>query len=326
MGGDWYDAFWIGGGRIAIAAGDVVGHGVAAAAAMAQLRTALRAYAIDGHAPSAVVERVNALIFDLGPPTMTTLAYVVLDPEQQELEAVVAGHPPPLVLPPGGEPAFLPLQGNVPLGTTPMVRYRSETHPFAAGSVLVLYTDGLVETRTAPIDDGLERLRALCRAPAADVEGLCARIVAELVPSEPRDDVVVAVARIPPVPPRLSGRWPADPHALARIRQELRRWLRVHGAVDVEAHDITIASQEACTNAVEHAYGPGLHSFSLEAECEDGRVRITVCDEGRWRPPRGTNRGRGLGIMRELMDRVDVRHGDDGTVVVLERRLGLARA
>ena len=325
MGGDWYDAFWIGRGRIAVAVGDVVGHGVGAAAVMAQLRTALRAYAIDGHAPGAVMERVNALVFELGPPTMTTLAYVVIEPEAESLEAVIAGHPPPLVVPPGGEPAFLPLQGNVPLGVMPMVRYRSDTHPFAAGSALVLYTDGLVETRTAPIDDGLERLRALCRAPA-DMEALCTRIVDALVPSDPRDDVVVAVARIPPVPRRLSGRWPADPHALARVRQELRPWLRAQGAGDLEANDITIASQEACTNAVEHAYGPGRHGFSVEAECDDGLVRITVRDEGSWRPARGSNRGRGLGIMRELMDRVDVRHGDDGTVVVLERRLGAADA
>ena len=325
MGGDWYDAFWIGRGRIAVAVGDVVGHGVGAAAAMAQLRTALRAYAIDGHAPGAVVERVNALVFELAPPTMTTLAYVVIEPERESLEAVIAGHPPPLVVAPGGEPAFLPLQGNVPLGVTPMVRYRAETHPFTAGSALVLYTDGLVETRTAPIDDGLERLRALCREPAS-MEALVARIVQALVPSDPRDDVVVAAARIPPVPRRLSGRWPADSHALAHVRQELRPWLRAQGAGDREADDITIACQEACTNAVEHAYGPGRHSFSVDAECEHGLVRIAVRDAGSWRPPRGSNRGRGLGIMRELMDRVDVRHGDDGTVVVLERRLGAAGA
>ena len=104
------------------------------------------------------------------------------------------------------------------------------------------------------------------------MEALCTRIVDALVPSDPRDDVVVAVARVPPVPRRLSGRWPADPHALARVRQELRPWLRAQGAGDVEANDITIASQEACTNAVEHAYGPGRHSFSVEAECEDGLV------------------------------------------------------
>jgi anti-sigma regulatory factor (Ser/Thr protein kinase) len=109
------------------------------------------------------------------------------------------------------------------------------------------------------------------------------------------------------------------------VRQVLRRWLRAHGATDDETHDVLVACQEACTNAVEHAYGPGSRSFALEATCEAGRARITVRDGGRWRPPRGASRGRGLPMMRELMDAVDVRHTDEGTVVVLERTLGVAR-
>jgi len=89
----------------------------------------------------------------------------------------------------------------------------------------------------------------------------------------------------------------------------------------VEIEDIAIAVQEACANAVEHAYAPGQARFELTATCEAGRVRIVVRDGGRWRPPRGSNRGRGLPIMEELMDTAAVRQTDAGTEVVLERAL-----
>ncbi len=320
LGGDWYDAFQLGGDRVAIATGDVVGHGVAAAAVMAQLRTALRAYAADGHAPSAAVERVNSLIWDLGPPTMTTLAYVVIDLERESLESVIAGHPPPLIISPGGEAAYLPLQGGVPLGTSRLARYRCDTHAFEAGSTVILYTDGLVESRRVSIDDGLARLRSLV-AGQDDLEALCTRLVEGLVPPERADDVALVAARLPPLPERLSGRWPAETQALARVRRLLRRWLRAQGATADEISDITVACQEACTNAVEHAYRPGHNSFHLEATCDAGRVRIAVRDDGRWRPPRGTNRGRGISMMQQLMDVAEIRHTPDGTSVVLERTL-----
>jgi GAF domain-containing protein/anti-sigma regulatory factor (Ser/Thr protein kinase) len=321
LGGDWYDAFPLRRGRVALAAGDVVGHGVPAAAVMAQLRTALRAYALEGHPPAAVVERVNSLLWELGSPPMTTLVYAVVDTERETLDVVIAGHPPPLLIPPGGEPAYLPLQSGVPLGAAPLARYTSDSHSFPTGTTLVLYTDGLVEVRGESIDAGLERLRALA-AGAGDVETLAARVVAELVPREPSDDVVLLAARLAPLPDRLSGRWPAEGQALAGVRLLLRRWLRAQGATDIEIEDITIAAQEACTNTVEHAYGPGRAMFEVEATCTARRVRIVVRDAGRWRAARGTNRGRGLPIMQELMDVAEVRQTDDGTEVVLERTLG----
>ena len=177
-----------------------------------------------------------------------------------------------------------------------------------------------METRRASIDVGLERLRELA-AVADRPDALCALVIEQMVPADPADDVVIVAARLPPLTDRLSGRWPADVYELAAVRQLVRRWLRRHGATAEETNDILIACQEACTNAVEHAYGPGLQWFDLDATYEAGRVRITVTDNGRWRPPRGVNRGRGLPIMRELMDEVDVRHTSDGTVVVLERTL-----
>ena len=124
----------------------------------------------------------------------------------------------------------------------------------------------------------------------------------------------------------LRTRWPATAESLADIRYLLRRWLGSRGAGDEETYDIVVACQEACANAVEHAYGPVPAEIELDADHADGRVTLTVSDHGRWRPARGETRGRGLPMMRKLMDTVDVRDTADGTDVVLAKRLGTARA
>jgi len=325
LGGDWYDAFVGGNGKVVIAIGDVVGHGIPAAAVMAQLRTALRAYAVEGHAPGEVLELVNRLMTGIGPRAMTTLAFALIDTERTSLELVVAGHPPPLMISPAGEPSFLEVAAGMPLGVSELARYEAQTFAFEPGAMVLLYTDGLVENRTEPIDAGLERLRALA-AGGGGVEALCSKLVARLVPSERHDDVAMLAARIEPVPERLSGSWPAERGVLAGVRQLLRRWLETRGATADEIYDIVVACQEACANAVEHAYRPGQHSFELDATYDGGRVRVTVRDQGRWRPQRGTHRGRGVMMMRGLMDSVDIEHTDEGTTVVLERMLGAEAA
>jgi anti-sigma regulatory factor (Ser/Thr protein kinase) len=264
-------------------------------------------------------------MWQLGPTAMTTLAYVVIDSLGESLELVNAGHPPPLVITPDGEASYLPLQGGIALGAAPLVSYRTVQHPFPTSSAVVLYTDGLVESRRKPIDDGLEQLRTLATG-AGDLESLCTAITERMVPDDQPDDIAIAAARIPRVPEQLSARWPAQKESLANVRQLLRRWLYARGASEDDAFDITVASQEACANAVEHAYGPGRRSFEIEATFDAGTVRVTVRDEGRWRPPRGTHRGRGVALMRSLMDRVDIQHDEGGTVVVLERSLRRAAA
>jgi serine phosphatase RsbU (regulator of sigma subunit)/anti-sigma regulatory factor (Ser/Thr protein kinase) len=325
LGGDWYDAFEIGAGQVAVAIGDVVGHGIPAAAVMAQLRTALRAYAVEGHAPGEVLELVNRLMTGIGPRAMTTLAYALIDTDRSSLDLVVAGHPPPLLISPAGKPRFLDARAGIPLGVSELARYEAETFSFDPGSTVLLYTDGLVETRTESIDTGLDRLRSLAVGNVS-VEALCTKVVARLAPSERYDDVALLAARIDPVPEQLSGRWPAERGILASVRQLLRRWLETRGASADEIYDIVVACQEACANAVEHAYRPGHHSFELDATYDGGRVRVTIRDHGRWRPPRGTHRGRGLTMMRGLMDSVDVEHTDEGTTVVLERMLAAEAA
>jgi GAF domain-containing protein/anti-sigma regulatory factor (Ser/Thr protein kinase) len=321
LGGDWYDIFPLAGGRIGLAVGDVVGRGVEAAAVMAQLRTAVRAYAADGHPPDAVVERVNNLMLSLGPLAMTTLVFLVIDPGGETLELVSAGHPPPVVIDPDGAATVLWPQGGVPLGATAASIYTAQTFPLPTGSTVLAYTDGLIERRGQSLDIGLERLRALADG-TVDAAALCRAIVAELVPEAPGDDVAFVAARVPPLADHLSTRWDAKPDTLAPIRFLLRRWLLNRGATEDETFDITVASQEACANAIEHAYGPGRAEFAVEASYDAGRVAITIADQGRWRPPRGTNRGRGLPLMRELMDDVEIAQGEDGTAVTLVRTLG----
>ena len=157
-----------------------------------------------------------------------------------------------------------------------------------------------------------------------DVEALCVSIVERLVAEEPSDDVAFIAASVPPLTDHLRTRWPASADSLAGIRYLLRRWLGSRGATAEETYDIIVACQEACANAVEHAYGPGRAEFELDALYASGRVCLTVSDRGRWRPSRGNNRGRGLPMMRALVDTVDIRHGADGTDVVLAKRLATA--
>jgi GAF domain-containing protein/anti-sigma regulatory factor (Ser/Thr protein kinase) len=321
VGGDWYDVFMLPGGRVALAIGDVVGTGVAAAALMAQLRTALRAYAFDGHEPAAVVDRMNRLLAGVEHPTMTTVAYLVIDPEAETLRVVSAGHVPPLLVTPDGEARLLPVEGDLPLGVSRSAAYHEHEFPLRTGSRIVMVTDGAVEVPGEPLDAGLERLRELAlRTP--DGEQLCEAIAQGGVASRTRDDdIAVVSARLAPLPDALRASLPADANALAPMRHLLRRWLRRWGADEDEVYDITVAVQEACANAVEHAYAPGPAAFDLDAEHDQGTIIATITDRGGWRDPRGIHRGRGLPLMEALMDAVAVHRDETGTRVTLSRVL-----
>jgi GAF domain-containing protein/anti-sigma regulatory factor (Ser/Thr protein kinase) len=323
LGGDWYDVFPLGNGRIAMAVGDVVGRGVAAAALMAQLRTALRAYAFEGHRPAEVVDRVNGLLMFLRPATMTTAAYLVLDPEAERLTVVCAGHPPPLVVDPNGAARYLEPPTGVALGVTRGARYSEWECDAPAGTAIVLFTDGVVEVRGESIDVGMERLRVLAERGFGTLDALCDAAVDELIADgRPADDVALLAVRARPLGDRLETTWPASADVLSGLRHLLRRWLRHHGAGDDETYDITVACQEAAANAVEHAYAPGARIFECDAVVEEGReVVVTVRDHGQWRRARGTHRGRGLPMMEALMDSVEVEQNDHGTVIVMRRTL-----
>jgi GAF domain-containing protein/anti-sigma regulatory factor (Ser/Thr protein kinase) len=318
IGGDWYDVFPLVAGQVALVIGDVMGHGVAAAALMAQLRTALRAYAFEGHEPAAVAERLNHLLIPLRPTSMTTLAYAVIDPERETLRMISAGHVPPLLATPGEPPRFLPVEGDPPLGVSPGARFTEHTFPLPYDSLLLLVTDGAIEVRGESLDVGLERLRTLA-AETGDAEALCDAV------SDRRsfeDDLAVVVLRVSALPEHFHSAWPAEAGALRLLRQSLRRWLDKWGADADEIYDITVAVQEASANAVEHAYAPGSAAFEVDARHDDGVITVVVKDRGQWRDARGgVQRGRGLPMMRSLMETVDVEQDDHGTTVRLSRTL-----
>jgi serine phosphatase RsbU (regulator of sigma subunit)/putative methionine-R-sulfoxide reductase with GAF domain/anti-sigma regulatory factor (Ser/Thr protein kinase) len=322
IGGDWYDAFVLARGGVALVAGDVMGHGISAAAMMAQMRTGLRAYAMDGHSPAGVVERLNRLALTLGAHQMTTLIFVVLDLESERLTIVSAGHLPPVLRHRDGTATVLEVDSDVPLGVSSLSKYREYEFDLKVGSTVVLFTDGAVEVRGESVDRGLERLCALV-VNEPDLVGMCEAIARGDVRGRPADDdVAVLAACVEPLSDTLRTRWPASADTLAAMRPLLRRWLSRWGAESDEIYDITVAVQEASANAVEHAYAPGTAVFEVEAEHEDGVITFVIRDRGSWRAPRGTHRGRGLAMMRALMEDVDVTHDDRGTVVVLRRTLG----
>src|SRR3954454_2308986 len=326
VGGDWYDLFLLPRGQVALAIGDVMGHGISAAAMMAQMRTGLRAYAIEGHAPAKIVEALNQLAVSLGPNQMTTLAYAVVDLDEERICVVNAAPLPPLVRSADGHAELLSVAGGLPLGITHGTRYAEHDFELPAGSSILFVTDGAVEVRGEAVDDGLERLRMLFER-QDDLDATCDAVVGgEVRGTVATDDVAVLAARLEPVPERLRTTWPADADTLSMMRPLLRRWLAKWHAAPDETYDITVAVQEASANAIEHAYGPGGASFAVDADHHDGVITVTVRDRGHWRAPRGTHRGRGLKMMRALMESVDVEHAEHGTTVVLRRRIGRVAA
>jgi GAF domain-containing protein/anti-sigma regulatory factor (Ser/Thr protein kinase) len=322
VGGDWYDLIELQHGRVGIAIGDAAGHGVRAAALMGQLRTALRAYAVDGHEPSEVLARLDRLLRAIRVRGMATVAYGVLDPETGVLRLASAGHPPPVLVPASGKPRLLEAPSAPPLGTLAFSRYVDREIRLAGGEGVLLYTDGLIEVRGESLSEGLNRLLGTIR-PGSSPETICQDVMRNLIPEGgAADDVAVVMCQSTPIPEKLDLRLPADPAVLAAIRQTLRRWLREVGADDDEVGAITLACGEACANAIEHAYPPVDSSFELEAFAGKGVVELTVRDMGRWREPRGENRGRGLTIIEAIMDELEVKPTKEGTEVLMRRRLG----
>lgn len=323
VGGDWYDVVPLPGDRVGIVIGDVVGHGVRAAAVMAQLRTALRAYALDGYGPAAVLERLDRLLQLTHRTGMATVAYAVLDPAGDELCFASAGHPPALLV--GADGArFAETPVFPPLGARPHPTYEQTSIAIAPGTTVLLYTDGLIEQRGEPLGVGLERLRVAGGAGDPSPEVLCSRVLDELVHGGLADDDIALVALAPVVPAEtLLIRVPAERQVLAPVRRQLRSWLRAQGAGERESVAIVLAVGEACANAVEHAYGPAAARFELHARRDGDDLEIVVRDAGRWRDTsQSGHRGRGLAIMRSVMDSVDVQRGDLGTTVTMRRSLG----
>jgi serine phosphatase RsbU (regulator of sigma subunit)/anti-sigma regulatory factor (Ser/Thr protein kinase) len=324
LGGDWYDAFPLPDGTLGMAIGDVVGRGFHAAAIMGQLRSGLRAYALDGMSPKAVLERLSRLLRQLEPDRTATVLYLVLDPHGGSLTAASAGHPPPLVQTSDGSTSFIELPGAAPLGATRHATYEEREHELEPGCALVLYTDGLVERAGESLDEGLERLKEVVREGETELERLGDDVVGTLLPDgATADDAALLLARALPLSDSVVARFPADVESIPLMRRMLGRWLNEAGATRVQAEDLALAASEACANAIEHAYGPAAGVLEVSASMSaGGEALVEVRDYGNWRAPRGQNRGRGLLLMEGLTDSVEVIRGDDGTTVQLVRRLG----
>lgn len=323
VGGDWYDVLPIPGGRVGFVMGDVAGKGLAAASMVGRLRSALRAYALEGHGPADVVNRLNRVVWaELEESQMTTLIYVVMDPAEDTISWVNAGHLPPLLVVGERMPHFLEGGRSVPLGVLPFPAFEEVSVRLEPCGTVILYTDGIVERPGEHLDDGLDKLAGEVRAAPPDPDELCDHLLRTMVPPHgAEDDVALLALQNTPLGESFSVELPTEPEALASMRSLLRRWLRAAEGNDQEIAEITTACGEAATNAIEHAGAGGGMPFRVAGSVDDRAVEITVRDQGAWRPPRDGDQGRGLSLMRALMDTVEVAPGPDGTAVRLRRAL-----
>jgi serine phosphatase RsbU (regulator of sigma subunit)/anti-sigma regulatory factor (Ser/Thr protein kinase) len=328
VGGDWYDLIPLAGGRVGVAMGDVVGHGIGAAALMGQLRHAMRAYALEGHSPAGVLDRLDRVVRSLDGGQMATLLYLVMEPDHGSITFASAGHVPPLVIGPDGEADYIETAPNPPLGVFESPQHTERTAKLQPGSTIVLYTDGLVEERGVSIDQGLEALRLAASQDSCHPDELCERLVAAMLAIHPADDdiAVLALRALPAAPPPLHLEMESDPTKLGEMRRDLGSWLREAGASGEVVEVIQMACHEACSNSIEHGYSFGEGVLWVDAALEDGRVVLTVRDRGHWvergadGPPR--YRGNGLPLMQALMDSVELTHENgDGTAVRMSRSL-----
>ncbi|NUS74399.1 MAG: SpoIIE family protein phosphatase [Corynebacteriales bacterium] len=194
VGGDWCDVIPLPGRRVGLVIGDVMGHGISAAATMGRYRTAVQSLASVGLAPGVLLTRLNALAFEIGVDVIATCFYLVYDPAQHYATFACAGHPPPLLSPPGGKPTPLSPSAGPPLGTTRATAYTPTSTSIAPGSTLLCYTDGVVESRTAPLEVGINKLARLLANSSGTPQEVCQNILLSL-PSDNGDDAALLLAR-----------------------------------------------------------------------------------------------------------------------------------
>ncbi len=330
VGGDWFDALALHDGRLGLIVGDVMGKGVHAAASMGQLRNALRAFSVERLKPSSALTRLDRLGDETLESAFATVVYAVVDPRNGVFRFSSAGHPPPVVAYSDGRVELLEEGRGLPLGTGMRPQYRQAVSELPDGSVLILYSDGLVERRGQSIDDGLQTLLATIREAPKDPERLLEHILDRVVGDAPRaDDIALLAARLLPVAPqRLELRLPTTIDALHVVRDALRTWTQGVPLSRSGSESLVLAAWEASANAIEHAVSTADGPLLVCATLGDSKIRVTVEDNGRWVPPTDRpGRGLGLQLMRSLTSSVEIVPGSDekGTRVTIEYDLPEAR-
>lgn len=330
VGGDWYDSLVLADGTAVIAVGDVVGHGMEAAAAMGRLRTAFCALAPRCPSPGALLAELEVFARGIPEAHYSSLCCCFIEPMGVTVSYACAGHPPPLVLAGDGTATFATGGTSWPLCVPALPNGSGTDHGDARpegtlrlhpGGTLVLYSDGLVERRDVAIDDRLEELRVLARdTDTDDPERLCDAVLEGMTAGRIlRDDVVVVAVRVHPDPSlAFYARCLSRPGELSEMRRRFRRWADEAGIEEEQEWRLTTALGEATANAVEHAYR-GMHPGPVDVlvfeDAADG-LRLVVRDAGAWRPPvPRRDRGRGTAMMRRLSDAFERTETREGTEV-----------
>lgn len=331
VGGDWYDIIPLSGGQVALVVGDVMGHGLPEAATMGRLRTAVHTLADLELPPGEIMGHLNDIVGAMGEGSYATCLYALYDSTTRVCSMVRAGHPPPALVRPDGTVYFPEPDADPPLGAAepPFETVELEV---PEGSLLVLYTDGLVESAKRDIDEGTAELARLLSAAhargaldtAADLERLCDSLTAALLPAEQQaaDDAALLVARLHALPVERVVSWPLpdDPRAAGQARRHVREQLALWDLEQLTATAELLVS-ELVGNVVRHARGPVrlrlLYGAELICEVYDGsqtmpRIRrASETDEG----------GRGLQLITALSGRWGARYTPTGKCLWTEQPL-----
>ena len=287
LGGDWYDVIPLPDNHVALVIGDVQGHSAGAATLMGQMRTALRAYAVEGHSPDVVVAHANRLLMDMESDLFATCCYVDVDLEEGAGWCVRAGHLPPVLRYPDGSTEIAEAEGGPPLGVVTRADFPMSPLRLPPGTVIALATDGLVETPDSDIDEGMEHLAERLAEAAPTDMGLVADA---LLGNAPRsDDVALLLLRYDGMELRpLRESWTVwrVPQAVGHARRFARRALRSWGvAVDYDAALLVVS--ELVTNALVHTDG----KVRMDLTLVDNRLRIAIADASPRSPVRPTSIG-----------------------------------
>ncbi|NYV77905.1 SpoIIE family protein phosphatase, partial [Streptomyces sp. UH6] len=291
---------------------------------MGQLRSACRALLLQEAGPARTLAALDHFAAGVPGALCTTLFCGVLDPATGRLVYAGAGHPPGILTGPDGRVTLLDQGRGLPLAVRPGAERPEAECVVSPRSTLLLYTDGLVERRRRPLNEGITLAgEALQAGRNLSADALAARVMERLAPEDGYDDDVALLLYRHPGPLELT--FPAESSQLAVTRGTLRGWLRRCDLPPGLVQRVLVAAGEACANAVEHGHRdhPG-DPVRLCAAAGADEIRLTVEDSGRWKPPRpedSRHRGRGIALMHAMMQEVAVTPGEAGTTVRMLTRI-----